>query len=136
MSQSIRMERVLAINAQEDEVPKLKKFEVTITDTNGVEQALRETGLESITRYETLEDGENEEIFDYVASMSDGVKVGLRDRGGSWEFVGYGEYSKVERLSRRFVDLLGAYHTMISLDAQGFNFQVEKNEEPIIIQVC
>lgn len=131
MSQSIRMERVQEMKSA---LPKLKQFEVAVTDTHGMEHVLKEIGFNSIELVKSLADGAGSEIYDIVAANQT-TTIGLRRTATGWSFAGYGEASEVERLSRRFVDLLGAYHTMTALDAQGIGFQIQKTNDSVVIQI-
>lgn len=133
MSRSIRMERVHKVKSPDK---KLWKFKIALTDTTFITRVLKELNFANI-RYEVaMSDRGNETVYDFVSSRKDGKTIGLkRDGTRTWEFAGYGKEKEIQRLSRRFADLLGAYHTMALLDAQGLNYQLSKNENVITIQI-
>ena len=133
MSLSIRMERVHKIKSPQK---RLWRFKIAVTDTNYLDRVLRELGFTNIRYMSTLPEEDMETIYEVVATSKDGKAIAVKGNSSkSWEFAGYGKEKDVQQLSRRFVDLLGAYHTMAVLDVQGINYETSKNENRIVIQV-
>jgi len=127
------MERVHKVKSSEKRV---WKFKISITDTTFITRVLKELGFTNIKYVSKLPEGNIETIYNVVSTWENGITIGLkRDESKDWEFVGCGKEREIQRLSWRFVDLLGVYQTMAVLDVQGINYQVSKNDNNIIIQI-
>lgn len=136
MSLSRRLNRMMPVKNTEANREKVNKYILSIPDIGGIDHVLRELGLTQIKHTSRLNDSLKEgDIYDIVAANARGETIGLRQRGKVTELAGSGNALRLEHLSQKLVERVGALRAMRMLDANGIPYRVHHMSEGIMIEV-